>query len=94
MDNLKLIEGSIYYNNGCNFENYTYGWNMFEIQLCEFMEDIMKFDQDILRGRFFFETENYLYCELLYYIFFDIAILLRFDRTKQVTSKLKMHFPF
>lgn len=67
---------------------------MFEIQLCEFMEDIMKFDQDILRGRFFFETENYLYCELLYYIFFDIAILLRFDRTKQVTSKLKMHFPF
>lgn len=25
MDNLKLIEGSIYYNNGCNFENYTGG---------------------------------------------------------------------
>lgn len=71
MDNLKLIEGSIYYNNGCNFENYTYGWNMFEIQLCEFMEDIMKFDQDILRGRFFFETENYLYimnCCIIYFL--------------------------
>lgn len=44
---------------------------MFEIQLCEFMEDIMKFDQDILRGRFFFETENYLYivnCCIIYFL--------------------------